>query len=460
MLREAFRSTAVCLCLGLLGVAPALALPETYEFVKEWGGEGCGAGQFGGGDHGPMECTLDDNGYLYVADYGCNRIQRFTASGDPATWGEFIDDWYTGYVYGLEFYDQDGYLYFTNCPGEVGKSTTDGTVVWEEPVDSAAWQTHGIDIDCEGHVRVCENYLSHIDKYDRGGNYLSRWYWPDPVEPNAQEIATDVDGDLWIREGTTIQEFTCQDEPTGRVIDEAPAWIRAVTIDDCGNIYVSVYDSLAPSWKVKKYNPELELLAEWGDEGSGPAQFTSICGICVQGCGDVVVVSDSVHPPVDGREDRMQVFRRVETPAVAFDVKPGSCPNPMSARDRGVVSAAVLGTPDFDVSQIDPASIRLAGVAPLRWSLEDAGSPFEPYLGKAECELDCLEGGPDGWLDLGLTFDAQELLAALGEVADRDCLVVTLTGNLAEEAGGTPIQGEDVVLILDRGRASIEFEVD
>jgi len=38
----------------------------------------------------------------------------------------------------------------------------------------------------------------------------------------------------------------------------------------------------------------------------------------------------------------------------------------------------------------------------------------------------------------------------LGDVNDGDCVVVHLTGNLKEEYGGTPIAGEDVVLIIKK----------
>lgn len=135
---------------------------------------------------------------------------------------------------------------------------------------------------------------------------------------------------------------------------------------------------------------------------------------------------------------------------VPVDIKPGSCPNPLNVKEKGVLPIAILGTSDFDVTQVDPASVRLEGVAPLRWSLEDVATPFEPFIGKEDA-FDCTDEGPDGFLDLTLKFDAQEIVAALGDVNDGDVLVLTLTGNLLEEFDGTPIQGEDVVVILEKG---------
>jgi hypothetical protein len=134
---------------------------------------------------------------------------------------------------------------------------------------------------------------------------------------------------------------------------------------------------------------------------------------------------------------------------VPFDVKPQSCPNPLNIRARGVIPAAVLGTADLDVTTIDAASLRLEGVPPLRSAVEDVGTPFEPVIGKQEA-FDCNDFGPDGLMDLTLKFAAQEVIASLGDVEDGEVRVLTLTGNLKEEFGGTPISGEDVVVILMR----------
>ena len=136
---------------------------------------------------------------------------------------------------------------------------------------------------------------------------------------------------------------------------------------------------------------------------------------------------------------------------VAIDIKPESCPNPLNVKGKGVLPVAILGTADFDVTQVDPASIRLEGVvAPLRWAIEDVATPYTPS-GEVE-EYMCTTDGPDGILDLTLKFDTQEVVEAIGEVNDGDCLVLTLTGNLLGEFSGTPILGEDVIIIIQKGK--------
>jgi hypothetical protein len=136
---------------------------------------------------------------------------------------------------------------------------------------------------------------------------------------------------------------------------------------------------------------------------------------------------------------------------VPVDVKPGSCPNPINFKSHGVLPIAILGTMDLDVMTIDPVTIRLEGVAPLRSSFEDVATPIAPLTGKAHCDLDCTDEGPDGWLDLTLKFKTQDIVGALGDAADDECRVLMLTGNLKEEFGSTPIEGEDVVVILNKG---------
>ena len=123
---------------------------------------------------------------------------------------------------------------------------------------------------------------------------------------------------------------------------------------------------------------------------------------------------------------------------VPIDIKPMSWPNPLNVNSKGVLPVAILGTEDFDVTQIDPATILLEGKAPLRWALDDVGTADDPLA------------GPDGFTDLSLKFNTQEIVSVLGAVSDGDYVVLNLTGNLKTEFGGTPIEGEDVVRIIKK----------
>lgn len=126
---------------------------------------------------------------------------------------------------------------------------------------------------------------------------------------------------------------------------------------------------------------------------------------------------------------------------VPFDLRPGACPNPINTASRGVLSAAIYGTAGLDVRQIDPSSIRLAGVAPLRTGIADVGAPGAGG--------GCGTAKRDGLADMTLKFDTEAVLqalrASLGTLHDRQQVVLPLEGRLYD---GTPFMSEDVALIL------------
>jgi len=125
------------------------------------------------------------------------------------------------------------------------------------------------------------------------------------------------------------------------------------------------------------------------------------------------------------------------TTAAAVDITPQTCPNPLNVNSKGHLPVAILGTEDFDVSEIDPDSILLEDMPPLHWEMEDVATP------NYGC-LNCTAEGPDGMMDLTLFFDIQAIVGVIGPVSDGDCLVLTVTGTLLD---GTPIEGSDIVAI-------------
>jgi len=199
-------------------------------------------------------------------------------------------------------------------------------------------------------------------------------------------------------------------------------------------------------------------LDEWGrldifrnayEVGYTGDTLSSLDIIDAEGFYDYTGLTNYYFTVIDGWFDAIGLWWQTMTISripveVPVDIKPGSCPNPTNARSNGDLPVAILGTADLDVTTIDPASIRLAGVAPLRSGYEDVGTPFEPYVGKEDCNLDCTEMASDGMMDLTLKFDTQEVMAALGV----GCAAVELTGNFWPEYGGGPIVGEDVVRVM------------
>jgi hypothetical protein len=136
---------------------------------------------------------------------------------------------------------------------------------------------------------------------------------------------------------------------------------------------------------------------------------------------------------------------------VDVDIKPGGCENPLNIKSKGILPVAILGTDAFDVSQIDPASITLAGISPIRSRIEDVAAP--PATPPA-CPNTCTdtETAPDGFPDLVLKFRTQDIVTALGgweALTDGECIVLDVAGVLAD---GSAIDGQDVVTILKKGK--------
>jgi len=157
--------------------------------------------------------------------------------------------------------------------------------------------------------------------------------------------------------------------------------------------------------------------------------------------------------------------------SVPVDIMPRACPNRLNVDSHRVLHVAILGTPELDVTTIDPKTVTLAGVAvlskqqdPLKtkkkmkvvasklyhqgWVLEDVGTPYEPFLGKTD-RHQCNKLGPDGHLDIVFRFDTQAIAASLGDVEDHEVITLQLRGQLLD---GTEIVGEDVVVIRDEDR--------
>jgi parallel beta-helix repeat protein len=106
---------------------------------------------------------------------------------------------------------------------------------------------------------------------------------------------------------------------------------------------------------------------------------------------------------------------------VAIDIKPGSYPNSINLKSKGVVPVAVLTTAEFAAGAVDPATVRFAGAAPERWAMKEVDG--------------------DGDADLLFHFRTQDLNLTSSSTE------ATLTGTTT---GGTPIKGTDTVNIVPK----------
>jgi len=163
---------------------------------------------------------------------------------------------------------------------------------------------------------------------------------------------------------------------------------------------------------------------------------------------NVVDIVSTQWPVPSTTELITEVCEIIPVPA---DIKPGSCPNPFNLKARGKLPVALLGTEDFDITMIDPMTIEIRstldgpGVPALMWDWNDVGTPFEGEL------CDCHQEGADGYMDLTLKFDRQEMVEVLGLNEDSgETVPLMLVGNLYGVDGelGHMFMGSDCVWIL------------
>jgi hypothetical protein len=162
---------------------------------------------------------------------------------------------------------------------------------------------------------------------------------------------------------------------------------------------------------------------------------------------------------IDGKEAQIHwtLGRMLEIRA-AMDIRPGSCPNPFNLnradfaggrnpKKGGVLPVAILGSGSFNVRDVDVASVRLEGVAPLdkKPHYKDVS---RPVADPSPCA--CTSEGPDGYLDLALKFGYREIAMALDESAAPGrgrTRTLVLTGILRD---GTPFSAQDCVVFVGK----------
>ena len=111
---------------------------------------------------------------------------------------------------------------------------------------------------------------------------------------------------------------------------------------------------------------------------------------------------------------------------VDIDIKPGSAENTVNLGSKGVTKVAILGSDDFNATEVDPTTVELAD-ASVR--VKGNGQPLTTIQ----------DTNGDGFLDLVLHVDTEGFTLTDGDVSAE------LTGSTF---GGDDIYGEDVVRVV------------
>ena len=130
---------------------------------------------------------------------------------------------------------------------------------------------------------------------------------------------------------------------------------------------------------------------------------------------------------------------------VEIDIKPGSFPSSINLRKKGVTPVAIHTTQDFDATTVDPETVKLNGVAAVKWEIYDCDEIPNPNYIDPIATPDEPEMIGDGDDDLVLYFDTQELGAGPDPALEIGDTEATLTG---ETFDGDLIEGTGDVRIV------------
>jgi len=298
----------------------------------------------------------------------------------------------------------------------------------------AAWQSFSICLDPNGDLEP--------DGRPPPGNGFP----VDPILFNAIEAS----GDLF------------DDDPTIEFEDQLPVQ----------KVYHLTMPNIVDDLDTKNVRIQITTCNTFGPEDLTPVQFGDFGALDDGESVEILFDGDPIITPLNGFTHFTQDFEIHPNPDIEFfeffipgdaelvsvivdtvsfsedipvhiDIKPQSCPNPISTNSRGVVPVAILGSADFDVSQIDVSTIQLEGVSPMKHNIEDVATPHMQDTAVVNPN-DCTIEGPDGFDDLTLKFDAQRFVAALGPVSKGQVIQVGLHGLLLD---GTPFESYDVIII-------------
>src|SRR5262245_11114123 len=281
---------------------------------------------------GPLNSVRNDrDGNLYT----CNETSTDVTKIDPAGSATVFVSGLTG-CFGLLF-AADGTLYVSNVgagrievvPPEGGSFTTlvSGLVT---PMHMA--------FTSDGSIVVAEHGAGRISRVSAAG----------AATPVATGLALPVGVAVGAADNIYVSELR-----TGQLL----------RIDPAGNVSVVAVLTGAGPTGLDFHSDGRLFVAEF---------FAGQIAMVDIATGNVDVFRNGLIAPVG------LSFQRTYQPLVrrvTVDLKPGSVDNPVNPKSRGVVPVAILGSTDFDVSSIDPATVRfgVSGVeaAPVHSHLED-----------------------------------------------------------------------------------------
>ncbi|GJM41580.1 MAG: hypothetical protein DHS20C20_18620 [Ardenticatenaceae bacterium] len=256
----------------------------TDRTFRTFGNLGDGDGQFSY----PSSLTVDNEGNVFIVDFGNGRIQKLNNQG------EYITQWNKN---GRNLaVNSNGQLYLVdNTNHLVFKYDNNGQYLSEwggQGNGSGQFEApQGIAVDVQsGNIYVADTGNDRVQKFAANGSYLAQWgssgsgagQFNSPAD-----IAVDGNGNVYVADDGRIQIFTSGGVFSKQCILESEfSYGFSFTVDANGSMYL-----LAGDWLgyIYKFNNNCELEATWGNHVSGSWEFLQLQDIAVDSLGRVFV---------------------------------------------------------------------------------------------------------------------------------------------------------------------------
>ena len=280
--------------------------PIPVRPVQVWGEKGSGPGEF----IKPKGLAIDNDGNIYAADTGNNRVQIFSSDGKfvrqfggPGTApGQFND------MGGIAV-DKDGYIYVCDLwNNRIQKFSPSGDYI-SSIIDQRGkfYGPRDVKIDAYDHVYISDTGNKRIMVFDTEGKPIRSIGIGGKKEGRFEEqvgLAIDKDNLIYVADcgNKRIQVFTRE----GKFLKEWPVlgWDGLYTqpymaYDPKGYIYAT--DSSTNI--LHKFDLNGQSVQQFGSKGTRPGQFSAAMGIAVDDSGNVYVA--------DTDNNRIQKFARL-----------------------------------------------------------------------------------------------------------------------------------------------------